>query len=135
MNSARTFLSAAGLLVLAFVLYVSAPLVRSLMTPPDDDSGTVLANQSPAIAAPRVVSKTVSFMPGEAVNIPNSQFKKVEIHSQFPIRVLTGNCHVDYTVEFFCNQGPNEVFISDMRQKPIFTAPQGNFVSITFTEY
>jgi hypothetical protein len=80
-------------------------------------------------------SKTVAFMPGEAVNFPNRQFRKVEIHSEYPLRILTGHCHQDFTVEFVCEGDPADVFIVDTRRRPIFMTPRANTVTITVTEF
>lgn len=84
---------------------------------------------------PKSRSKTVSFMPGQAVNLPNKLYRKVEIHSEYPLRVLTGRCHNDYTVQFFCEGEPADIFISDTRRRPIFTTPKGNLVTITITKF
>lgn len=85
--------------------------------------------------SPKQISHTVSFMPEQYVNIENRNFRKVEIHSQFPIRVASGDCHLDYGVEFVCDGDPADIFITDMRQRPIFTTPKGNLVTLTLIEY
>lgn len=78
---------------------------------------------------------TIAFMPGQYLDIANSRFRKVEIHSTFPIRVVSGTCQQNYGVEFFCDSDPTDIFITDMRPQPIFTTPQGNTVTITAQEY
>ena len=87
------------------------------------------------VRIPRSVTRTVSFMPGQAVNIPNHLARKTEIHSEFPLRIFTGTCHSDYTVQFFCDGDPADLFIVDVRPRPIFRMPRANQVTITFTEF
>jgi hypothetical protein len=84
---------------------------------------------------PREISHTVSFMPGQYVNLPNKNFRKVEIHSEYPIRVASGACHLDYGVEFFCAGEPSDIFVTDMRSQPIFTSPKGNLITLTMIEF
>lgn len=84
---------------------------------------------------PAEISKTVAVMPGEYFDLPNHRFRKIEIHSTFPIRVLSGSCRLNYGVEFYCDSDPTDVFITDMRQRPVFSAPQGNQITITAIEY
>jgi hypothetical protein len=91
--------------------------------------------EAPERPEPRTISKTVAFMPGQYVDLPNRRFRKVEIHSTFPLRVVSGDCHENYSVEFICDADPSDIFITDMRRPPIFRAPQGNMVTITLTEF
>jgi len=86
-------------------------------------------------AAPEIHTKTVSFMPGQAINIKNANFKKVEVRSEYPLRVLTGHCHNDYTVQFFCEGEPADIFIADTRRPPVFMTPKANSVTITLTQF
>lgn len=80
-------------------------------------------------------TRTLAFMPGQYTNFKNQKFRKIEIHSTFPIRVVSGSCHVDYGVEFICNSDPSDLFITDMRPKPIFRTPQANDITITAAEF
>lgn len=84
---------------------------------------------------PLEVTKTVAIMPAQYFDLPNRRFRKIEIHSTFPIRVLSGSCRLNYGVEFFCDSEPADVFITDMRKMPVFSAPQGNQITITATEF
>lgn len=84
---------------------------------------------------PETHTNTVSFMPAQAANIPNRRFRKVLIRSEYPLRILTGRCHSDYTVEFFCNGDPGDIFITDTRRQPIFMTPRANSITITVTEF
>ncbi len=88
-----------------------------------------------AAAEPKVISRTVAFMPGQSIDIPNKRFRKVEIHSQFPIKAINATCHLEYTVEFICDGDPSDLFIADTRLRPIFKTPEGNMITITFTEF
>lgn len=72
---------------------------------------------------------------GQAMNFTNRQFRKVEIHSEYPLRILTGQCHQDYTVQFLCEGDPADLFIVDARLRPIFTTPRANQVTIIVTEF
>jgi hypothetical protein len=77
----------------------------------------------------------MSFLPGQAHNFPNRRFRKVEIRSEYPIRVLTGRCHVDYTVEFFCDGDPGDIFIADTRKMPVFLTPRANSITVSVTSF
>jgi hypothetical protein len=85
--------------------------------------------------APKSKSKTFSFMPSQTINAPNRTFRKVEIRSDYPLQILVGPCHNDYTVEFFCNSEPADIFIRDVRHYPVFLTPKANSVTITLTEF
>jgi hypothetical protein len=169
MKPITAFLGVCGVMLLAFALYVSAPLARSVLlegwgTPPvpaqtgnpipltpkptasriikpavlSSTPTDTYTETPPDLEPPKVpVSKsvTVSFMPGQAVDIPNRRFRKVEVHSEYPIRVLTGNCHVDYSVEFFCTGDPSDIFITDLRKMPVFLTPRGNLITMNFIEF
>jgi len=103
---------------------------------PAPDAERLPNNVGTADMAPLVTkSKTISLMPGQAINIPNRAFRKVEIHSEYPLRVLIGPCHNDYTVEFFCDSEPADLFVADTRRSPIFLTPKANSVTITVTSY
>jgi hypothetical protein len=111
---------------------------KGAVGPPDPGSlrwQDIHRNLSQPDPIPEAHSKTVSFMPGQATNIPNRKFRKVEVRSEYPLRVLTGRCHSDYTVEFFCSGDPADIFIADTRHKPIIMAPRANSVTITVTEF
>lgn len=105
---------------------------------PQSEPVAAIPAPSPEIAAPhepQMKSHTFSLMPGQAFNVPNRIFRKVEIRSEYPLRVMTGRCHSDYTVEFFCEGDPADIFIADTRRMPVFTTPKGNSVTITITEF
>lgn len=76
-------------------------------------------------------SRTFSLMPGEAHNFANHEFRYVEVRSTFPLRVYTGSCRSDYTVEFVCNGDPSDIFIVDVRPRPLLFTPKANEVTIT----
>lgn len=80
---------------------------------------------------PKTLVQSYSFLPGQSMNFPNKKYHRVEIHSTFPIRVLTGPCHEEYVVQFTCNSDPGDVFITDRRSKPLFGTPQANQITIT----
>ena len=95
---------------------------------------TAVATQAPD--QPRRVTHTFSVLPGQAFNLPNNQFRKIEVRSEFPIRVYVGSCHSDYTVQWFCNESdPHDVFITDTRSAPLFLTPRANSVTISGTEF
>lgn len=91
---------------------------------------------SPApLPAPQKLKQTIAFMPGQYLDVPNRRFRKVEIHSTFPIRVVSGACQQNYGVEFYCDGNPTDIFITDMRSRPIFSTPQANTITLTAVEY
>jgi hypothetical protein len=91
----------------------------------------------PSHPLPGVMAKTkpmvqsYSLLPGQSMNFRNRKYHRVEVHSTFPIRVLTGPCHEEYVVQFSCNSDPGDIFITDRRSKPLFGTPQANQVTIT----
>lgn len=84
---------------------------------------------------PEIRKGTIGMLPGQSTNLENKRYRKVLIQSQFPIRVMSGSCHSDYTVQFFCEGDPSDVFITDMRPHPIFHVSVSNPVSVTLTEF
>ena len=84
-----------------------------------------------AARKPNTVVESYSFLPGQSMNFPNRKYHRIEVRSIFPIRVLTGTCHEEYVVQFFCVSEPGDVFITDRRSKPIFGTPQANEITIT----
>jgi len=106
--------------------------------PPDPGSlrwQSIHPNEPVPVRVPIVRTRTFSFMPGQAVNLMNKQFRKVTIRSDYPLRVLSGPCHQDYTVQFFCDGDPADIFISDTRRMPVFMTPKANSVTITVVEF
>lgn len=76
--------------------------------------------------------QSYSFMPGQSMNFPNKKFKRIEVRSTFPIRVLTANCHEEYVVQFFCTSSqPGDIFVTDRRSKPLLGTPEANQITIT----
>jgi hypothetical protein len=111
----------------------SVPVYGRGIDPPEtEEQPNATAENS---RSPETKSVTVSFMPGQAVNLPNRTFRKVIIRSEYPLRVLTGPCHMNYTVEFFCSSTPGDLFIADTRRWPIFVTPHANSVTITLEEF
>ncbi len=87
---------------------------------------------SGVLAKSDAVVQSYSFMPGQSMNFSNRKFKRIEIRSTFPMRVLSGQCHEEYVVQFFCrNDQPGDIFITDLRKRPLLGAPQANQITIT----
>lgn len=84
---------------------------------------------SPSV--PQQITKTYALLPGETGNLHNATYSRIEVRSEYPVRVLTGPCHADYTVDFFCPSGSSDVFIQDERSKPLFRSPSANAVTVT----
>lgn len=77
------------------------------------------------------VVQSYSMLPGQSMNFANRKYHRIEVRSTFPVRVLTGPCHEEYVVQFFCDSAPGDVFITDRRTKPLFGTPEANQVTIT----
>jgi hypothetical protein len=84
---------------------------------------------------PRTKNMTISLMPGQTTDLINREFRIVEIHSQFPLRILNANCQEDYAVEFFCRGDPADIFLTDRRLPPILRTPEANTITVTLTEF
>jgi hypothetical protein len=74
-------------------------------------------------------------LPGEAIKLPNTEFRKVLVRSEYPISVVVGNCHNQETVQWLCSIDPAEIFIADIRRKPLFMTPKANVVSVNEREF
>ena len=98
---------------------------------------TVLLLALLALAIParsETKTRTVSFMPSQAVDVPNDRWTKIEIHSEFPLRILTRGCENNYTVEFVCTlKSPADIFVEDMRTRPLVGTPRANQVTFTLS--
>lgn len=116
-------------IALGIGLWIGIPLARQAFAQPVPDP------TYPAPVRPAHVTHTFSFLPGQYADLPNRRFRKIEVSSQFPIRVVSGNCHRSYTVEFYCDGPPADIFITDMRRQPLFSSPRANRVTVTATEY
>lgn len=77
------------------------------------------------------VVQSYSMLPGQSMKFANRKYHRIEVRSTFPVRVLTGPCHEEYVVQFFCDSAPGDVFITDRRTKPLFGTPEANQVTIT----
>lgn len=86
-------------------------------------------------APPKTHTAMVSLLPGQYTSIPNRTYRKVLIRSDYPLRIVTGNCHENYTVQFFCEGDPGDIFLTDTRRVPIFATPRANSITITVTEF
>lgn len=84
---------------------------------------------------PEIKTKTLQFLPGQSMDIPNPKSRKVEVKSEYPLRVLTGPCHSEYTVDFVCEDDPTDIEITDVRHVPITLKPSENKVTVTVTEF
>lgn len=118
----------------------SAPNPEIAANPPEMPNVYYAADSAPSVnylpqQKPAFDTRVIAFMPGQAMNFTNRQFRKVEIHSEYPLRILTGQCHQDYTVQFLCEGDPADLFIVDARLRPIFTTPRANQVTIIVTEF
>jgi hypothetical protein len=89
----------------------------------------------PAIHTPHVEGKSVSLLPGQEYKLTNHSYGKIEVHSSYPIRIVNGDCHDEYAVQFKCEGRPSPVFITDLRHMPRFGTPRANPVTITATEF
>jgi len=87
---------------------------------------TVLAAKKPAVV------ESYSLLPGQSMNFSNRKFRHVEVRSTFPVRVLTGSCHEENVVQFFCSSSkPGDIFVTDLRGKPLFRTPEANQITIS----
>jgi hypothetical protein len=85
--------------------------------------------------APRPAKFTYSVLPSKSVEMQNRQFHIVEIHSEYPIEILAGDCHNDYTVQWTCHfDQPADIFMRDLRMPPVFRTPRANTITILAKE-
>jgi len=89
-----------------------------------------------ATAAPaKSKHQTIALRPSESLNLPNRTYRKIEVRSTFPVRVVSGNCHSDYTVDLQCEGIPSEIFITDARTVSTSGSQASNTVDIVGTEF
>ena len=84
---------------------------------------------------PQVFQKSYALLPTQSLEIENGHFRRIEIRSQFPIRALTGSCQANYTVDFFCNDEPHDILITDARNMPVFSTPTANPITFIAREF
>lgn len=89
----------------------------------------------PAPMQPQTESKVMTLLPGQLGRMHNREYRKIEIHSQYPIHVMSGNCESTYTVDYSCDGDPDDVVIQDLRRPPLFATPHSNVVAFKFTAY
>jgi len=102
---------------------------------PEAEAKSAAVWQAQQEKTPETHSTTVSFLPGQTADIKNQKFRKVLIRSEYPLRILTGHCHAEGTVEFFCDGNPGDIFITDTRRVPLIMTPRANSITITVTEF
>jgi hypothetical protein len=99
-----------------------------------DSNGYRAPEYAPPVR-PQTDSEMMTLLPGQIGRMHNRQFRKVEIHSQYPIHVMTGGCESTYTVDYSCDGDPDDVVIQDLRRRPIFSTPRSNVVTFKFSAY
>jgi hypothetical protein len=122
---------------------VSDAVLRFMINPSASQSSNVAeasdraaqAAPTPVIHTPHVEGKSVSLLPGQEYKLTNHSYGKIEVHSAYPIRIVNGDCHDEYAVQFKCEGRPSPVFITDLRHMPRFGTPRANPISITATEF
>jgi len=81
-------------------------------------------------------TKTYSLLPSDTLNIVNRTATEIDLRTEYPVQLAAGDCHNDYTVQWHCHwDQPTDLFIRDLRAKPIFSTPRANTITITFTSY
>lgn len=128
------FLAALAFLIAVFI-FVNHPASLFDVSDPAPENSRYVPQPPPPPPVPQVQTKIMNFMPGQSGSIINRDFRKVEVRSTFPVRVFSGPCHEEYTVDFTCDSNPGDVFITDRRLPPIFHAPEANEITITFTQF
>jgi hypothetical protein len=86
-------------------------------------------------SAPKSGRRTVALRPAETFNLANRNYRKIEVRSTFPIRIVSGKCHSDYTVDFLCEGIPSEIFISDARAPSASDSQPSNTVDVVGSEF
>jgi hypothetical protein len=124
---------------------VSDPVIRLMINPSASQSinGAEASDNKAAQTAPtpvihntpHVERKSVSLLPGQEYKLTNHSYGKIEVHSTYPIRIVNGDCHNEYAVQFNCEGHPSPVFITDLRHMPRFETPRANPITITATEF
>lgn len=79
--------------------------------------------------------KTYNMLPGQTLNIVNKKYRLFEVRSDYPVQLLAGSCHSHSTVQWRCSlKEPNDLFIRDLRSKPVFSDPKANVVIVSVIE-
>jgi len=107
-----------------------SPMPEAITTKPSA-SENAAANS----VKPKEKNLSLRLLPGEAIKLPNTEFRKVLVRSEYPISVVVGNCHNQETVQWLCSIDPAEIFIADIRRKPLFMTPKANVVSVNEREF
>jgi hypothetical protein len=105
---------------------------------PKPSASTVAQNDSVVPAPPPVPRsgfKTFSLLPGQSFSSRNREFRKIHIRAEYPVKILTGPCTDNYTVDFSCDSDPADIFITDTRNRPIFVSPKANSITISGAEF
>lgn len=91
---------------------------------------TALHGRMPSV--PQTLS--YSLLPQQTLTIANSDFSRIEIRAQYPVRIEAGDCYSSYTVQWTCTIRPANVLIVDQRPRPIFSTPPANVVTVRMGE-
>lgn len=79
--------------------------------------------------APHFV-KTFALLPGGSMDIQNRQRYTFEVRSQFPVKIISGECQVSYTVDATCENDSADLVVIDLRTMPLFSQPESNTVTV-----
>lgn len=81
---------------------------------------------------PREIS--YSLLPSQSRTINLGDIRRLEIRSQFPVSIFLGTCYNTYTVQWSCDPGSQQLYITDRRAPAVFKTPPANEVTVTVTE-
>lgn len=80
-------------------------------------------------------TRTYTLLPGQSLTVVNHGFRKIEIRSEYPIRVADGSCFNTYTVDWKCDGQASDIEITDTRMTPIFSSPHSNAVTVIASQF
>jgi hypothetical protein len=128
--------SAFALILLALVVcLVVGPVVKAAFLEWSFQQSEKRSHPEPSSVTNRTMMKSYSLLPSQSLDLTNSDWGDVEVRSEYPVSVLNGECHSDYTVQWHCSGAPHDLVIRDARRTPLFFTPRANSVTVTLHTY
>jgi hypothetical protein len=123
-----------GSAVLIALLIIVPSFIREVLVGDEWDHLSQTQHYLPPPPNPTVI-KIYSLLPSQTQTVMNSDWAKIEIHSEYPVQFISGMCQSGRVVQADCDGPPHDLFIHDLRIPQPFFQPRANTVIVKFTRY
>jgi hypothetical protein len=84
---------------------------------------------------PQTVKKTFNIAPGETEQVRNRNYHRIDIRSEYAVKVLAGRCRAKSTFQWTCRfDSPWDLILTDLRPGTRDVNARANVVSVTLSD-